>query len=79
MGLQIYGTKNVDHVSKLIGVAFRLYQPKCGLLVQIFQSLHIHFWRRALFSFDFSLVILCATSTLGLMPPNTFWLKVENV
>ena len=40
-----------------------------GLLVQNLQSLHILFWWMALFFCDLIGVFLCATSTMGLMPP----------
>ena len=61
--------KNVGSVFELSRVTFRLDPPYGGLLVQILQSLDIHDWWMALFFFDFIEVVLCATSTLGFMPP----------
>ena len=42
--LQISRVKNVGRVVELSGVAFCLAPPDDGLLIQILQSLHIHFW-----------------------------------
>ena len=69
MRLHISRVKNIDSVFELYVVAFRLARLYDGLFVQILQSLHIHFWFMAFFSFDLIEAALTEASTLGQMPP----------